>query len=320
MPAVHVKDIQPAPEPIRTSWDEEKMRELVNSIHENGLIVPIKVRPVAVDGVNTYYEVVYGHRRLEACKRANIEVIEAVIDGVDDETAMMQALTENLVREDMTHYDVAVALKTIKDQTGKTNQQIAEMFGWEYESTVRQYFDLLRPEVEAVIGTGTDPGFITTGLVHRVLIGAGDDKSIVPQVLKKASEEGLTVRQAHNVAKSIAAAQDPRRKKFLKDVQYSPFLHDPLMNQERADKYGSRDPAMNWADPPAADESWKALPEAKVALDMPLTALGWLDQTQKLIDAGKLPPEGIPFLMARWSKVCARIEKMYEDNGERHEE
>ena len=57
--------IAPSPTPVRTTWDEDKMNELAQSIKEQGVIVPVKVRPV-----NGHYELVYGHRRTEASRRA----------------------------------------------------------------------------------------------------------------------------------------------------------------------------------------------------------------------------------------------------------
>ena len=75
---IKLNDIKPSPEPIRSKWDEEAMEELKKSIAEQGLIVPIKVR--RLDGE---YEIVYGHRRVEAMRRLGWKECEAIVEGME---------------------------------------------------------------------------------------------------------------------------------------------------------------------------------------------------------------------------------------------
>ena len=105
--------IQPSPNPIRKTWDDDKMDELAQSIKEQGLIVPVKVRPTD----NAHYEVVYGHRRVEACRRAGLDKVEAIIEGMDDTDTLIQALIENVQREDMNPIDKGKALVRLQEQT-----------------------------------------------------------------------------------------------------------------------------------------------------------------------------------------------------------
>ena len=122
---ISIKSIKGATNPIRTSEDKEKMGELVQSIAEQGLIVPIKVRPLGDE-----YEVVYGHRRLHACKELGLAEIECIVEGVDDHNHLIQALTENVVREDMSEPDIARSIKAMKGDYGITNEEVAKMLGW----------------------------------------------------------------------------------------------------------------------------------------------------------------------------------------------
>ena len=55
--------IKPSPRPVRSTWDEDALNQLAQSIKEQGLIVPIKVREIGGE-----YEIVYGHRRVEALR------------------------------------------------------------------------------------------------------------------------------------------------------------------------------------------------------------------------------------------------------------
>ena len=114
-----IDHIKPSPEPIRSSMDEDKLLELAQSIKEQGMIVPIKIRPDGFsicddhdlgftegcpicedvweqmwgykndDWLDEQYpkqafEIVYGHRRYEACKLAGIDEIDVIVEEPDD--------------------------------------------------------------------------------------------------------------------------------------------------------------------------------------------------------------------------------------------
>ena len=74
-------------------YTEEKMDEMVESVREHGVITPILVRPRKEgDG----YEIISGHNRVEACRRADIETIPATIRDLDDDTAIILMVDSNL--------------------------------------------------------------------------------------------------------------------------------------------------------------------------------------------------------------------------------
>ena len=74
-------------------YTEEKMDEMVESVREHGVITPILVRPKKEgDG----YEIISGHNRVEACRRAGIETIPATIRDLDDDTAIILMVDSNL--------------------------------------------------------------------------------------------------------------------------------------------------------------------------------------------------------------------------------
>ena len=69
------------------------MREMVESVTEFGVISPIIVRP---NPNGEGYEIVSGHNRVEACRRANINQIPAIIREIDDDTAIILMVDSNL--------------------------------------------------------------------------------------------------------------------------------------------------------------------------------------------------------------------------------
>lgn len=91
--------------PLRASVDVGGLEELADSIRSLGLIEPIVVR---VDGENL--EVVAGHRRLMACRMAELAQVQVLIqDAGDDEKTVARRLHENLIRRDLTPIEEAVA-------------------------------------------------------------------------------------------------------------------------------------------------------------------------------------------------------------------
>lgn len=105
--------ISPSPNPVRKTWDEDALNDLANSIKRHGLIVPIKVQP-AGEG----YQVIYGHRRVEAAKRAKLKEVEAIVEGLTDLDALLQATIENVNREQMNVIEEAQAVREIREMSG----------------------------------------------------------------------------------------------------------------------------------------------------------------------------------------------------------
>ena len=78
-------------------YPEEKMQEMVESVTEHGILMPILVRPIdSGEG----YEIISGHNRVEACIRAGIKKIPATIREMDDDTATILMVDSNLRQRD----------------------------------------------------------------------------------------------------------------------------------------------------------------------------------------------------------------------------
>ena len=91
--------------------DNEEMDQLVESIMAHGVLTPLVVRPLE----NGEYEVISGHRRLHACKRAGIESVPAVITEMDRDAAAIALVDSNLHREHILPSEKAFAYKLIMD-------------------------------------------------------------------------------------------------------------------------------------------------------------------------------------------------------------
>ena len=105
--------------------DNEEMDQLTWSILTQGLLTPLVVRPME----NGEYEVISGHRRLHACKKAGIETVPALITDMDRDAAAIALVDSNLHREKILPSEKAFAYKLKRDalsHQGKTSHQVGE--------------------------------------------------------------------------------------------------------------------------------------------------------------------------------------------------
>jgi ParB family chromosome partitioning protein len=148
--------------------DNEEMDQLVWSVLTEGLLTPLVVRPLP----NGEYEVVSGHRRLHACKKAGIETVPALITDMDRDAAAIALVDSNLHREKILPSEKAFAYKlkmeAMKRQgqrTDLTSAQLgrkletAEMIGeqnGESRNQVRRYIRLtnLIPNILDMVDQG----------------------------------------------------------------------------------------------------------------------------------------------------------------------
>lgn len=204
---IELEKIKPSAKPIRVSFDENKLNELASSIREQkGLIVPIKVRPV--DGG---YEVIYGHRRLEAAKRAGLLEIECIVEDADNTNTLVQGLIENVMREDMTPIDTARALQRLQEETKWSNLEV-ERQGIMGNHQVSMLLALLNEAKEVqelvvnVAGNEIPEGKITESHVRAVRQVLENSISDRTPIINKAAHEGLTVAQTRQVAEDVKEA------------------------------------------------------------------------------------------------------------------
>ena len=99
--------------------DNEEMDQLVWSVLTQGLLTPLVVRPLP----NGDYEVVSGHRRLHACKKAEIETVPALITDMDRDAAAIALVDSNLHREKILPSEKAFAYKMKLEAMNRQGQR-----------------------------------------------------------------------------------------------------------------------------------------------------------------------------------------------------
>ena len=143
--------------------DNEEMDQLVWSVLTQGLLTPLVVRPLP----NGEYEVVSGHRRLHACKKAGIETVPALITDMDRDAAAIALVDSNLHREKILPSEKAFAYKLklealkhqgTSSQVGtklRTDEMIAQQTG-DSRNQVQRYIRLtnLIPNILDMVDEG----------------------------------------------------------------------------------------------------------------------------------------------------------------------
>ena len=119
-----VEAIRPSPFQARTSFNEQELAGLAQSIRENGLLQPISVR--RVEGG---YELVAGERRLRACKLAKMHTIPSILCDYPDERTAALGLLENLQREDLNPFEQAQGLRDVIVLWDCTQAEAAKRLG-----------------------------------------------------------------------------------------------------------------------------------------------------------------------------------------------
>ena len=136
---IDIAQITPNPNQPRREFDQEALQELAASIRELGIIQPITLRKQEGDR----YQIIAGERRWRASQLAGLTKIPAYIVTVEDQNAMEMALVENIQREDLNAIEIALAYQHLADETGMTQNRIAERVG-KSRAAVTNFLRLLK--------------------------------------------------------------------------------------------------------------------------------------------------------------------------------
>lgn len=135
---IPVTQIFPNPHQPRTEFLEGELKQLSESIRQNGILQPLTVRKA-----ETGYELVSGERRLRAGRMAGLTSMPCIIIDVTERSSALLALVENIQREDLTFFDEACAIEQLIDLYGMTQEDAALKLGMA-QSTVANKLRLLK--------------------------------------------------------------------------------------------------------------------------------------------------------------------------------
>jgi ParB family chromosome partitioning protein len=194
----------------RKNFNDEKIKELAETIHQKGLIQPIILKRT---GEN--FELVVGERRLRAAKYLKLKKISAVVyDDISKQETMELALIENIQRENLNPIEEAEAYRVLLQEYGLTQSDLASRTGKD-RSSIANYLRLLTlpDKVRHMVGEGKLPA----GAARVILAVPGEKEKI--ELAERTIKKGYSVRELEKIVYGNGKKR-LRRKATIK----SPFL------------------------------------------------------------------------------------------------
>ena len=202
---LNLNDIDPNPFQPRTTWNDQQLRELADSIKVNGIIQPIVVRRKG-----SRFEIVAGERRFRAAEIAGINKIPAMIRATEDSEMLALALVENIHRADLNPIEKAKAYQNFMETFGLTQEQAAQKLGQD-RSVVANYIRLLNlpAEVKQMLIDGS----LDMGHARAILSLPTDD--LRKKLANRALAGRLSVREVERLVRLALSEKDETRQKLI---------------------------------------------------------------------------------------------------------
>ncbi|HYC83294.1 MAG TPA: ParB/RepB/Spo0J family partition protein [Candidatus Paceibacterota bacterium] len=232
---IEVDKIKPNPYQPRREFNQDRLRDLADSIRQYGVLQPIAVTRKEVyseDGsMRVEYELIAGERRWRASQLAGISVMPAVIRSGEDTDKMKleMAIIENLQREDLNPVDRAQAFQRLISEFSLKHHEVAKKMGKsrEYVSNSVRILALPMDILDALVA-----GKITEGHTRPILMLADrpeEQKTLFQEIVAKR----LTVREAEGIARRIAYERIRKKDAFV-----DPQIIE--MEEQLTEKLGTR--------------------------------------------------------------------------------
>ena len=208
----------------RTFFDEEKLKELSESIKKNGMIQPIAVRKN--NSSSEPYEIVAGERRWLAAQKAGLHDVPITILDLNDSETLEVAIVENIQREDLNVVEEAKGYKRLNEEFGYDQDKIAKMMS-KSRSHISNTLRLLNLPKDII--AMLEQGELTAGQA-RPLIGMPNASSIAEEIVAKK----LSARSIENIKKkkSKSFTIDPNIFDAQRDIERSIGLKVTIQNKK----------------------------------------------------------------------------------------
>ncbi len=189
-----ISQVEPGLNQPRKRFEQGALDDLAESIRVHGIIQPLTVRRLATG----YYQIIAGERRWRAAKAAGLQEVPAVIIEADDRKVMELGLIENLQREDLNPAEEARGYRTLMEEYGLTQEQVAQQMGKSRPAITNTLRLLALPdEVMQLLEEGT----LSAGHARALL--SLPSPGLQREAAKRVVEEQLSVRQTEALVKAL---------------------------------------------------------------------------------------------------------------------
>ena len=209
---VDVNEIDPNVQQPRKTFDDEKLKELAQSIKTYGI-----VQPIIVHQQDGRYMIIAGERRYRAAREAGLKTVPVVVKEYSQSELMEVSLVENLQREDLNPIEQAQAMRLLMDEHRLTQERLSDRIGKSRSAVANTLRLLALPEkVKQMVISGA-----LSGGHARCLVALESDEEKI-SFAQKISALGLSVRAAEAMVqkKQRRGAQAKRKGS---DIARDPF-------------------------------------------------------------------------------------------------
>jgi ParB family chromosome partitioning protein len=211
--------IERNPNQTRTSFDEEKLAELAQSISATGVVQPVTVRELP----GGRYQLIMGERRWRASQIAGKTTVPAIVRQVSDEQAMEMTIVENLQRADLNPMEQARAYERLSREFKLTQEQMAQRTGKD-RASVGNFLRLLK--LPSGMQTLVEEGALSFGHARALLALETPERIIAAS--NKVLALAMSVRQTETYIQGLL---NPESRPKEKENKPAPPPQDPNVRE-----------------------------------------------------------------------------------------
>lgn len=202
---IEIGSIFANPNQPRKAFDQTALQELADSISKHGVIMPI-----IVNKSGDRYMIIAGERRFRASKLAGLKTVPTIVKNYNERQIKEISLIENLQREDLNPIEAATAMRSLMDDYGMTQEDLADRIGKSRPAIANTLRLLsLSQEVIKMVANGA----LSAGHA-RAIISLPPTEQI--KTAENAIKEGLSVREVERRVKDYFDPPEVKEKKRIK--------------------------------------------------------------------------------------------------------
>ncbi len=221
---VEINKIRPNPQQPRRDFDNEGLKELSKSIRKYGILQPLLVSKVEEEsnrGMNVYYQLIAGERRLRGAKLAGLPNVPVIVrddlapKGEKDRTNLEVALIENIQRTDLNPIEEADAYGRLSKEFSLTQKEIADKVGKSREVVANAIRLLGLPkDIRVSLRLGK------LSRAHARALLAFNDENKQREMYKQILAGGISSREVEGIASTAKSLRQVQGKQAKKDHRY----------------------------------------------------------------------------------------------------
>jgi ParB family chromosome partitioning protein len=229
---VPVTQIRPCPFQPRRDFAEETLRELADSMREQGVLQPLVVRPREGG-----YELIAGERRWRAAQMAGLVELPVLVREADDRKVLELALIENLQRENLNPIEEALGYSKLIKDFALTQEEAAVKVG-KNRATVANLLRLL--QLHADVQNYLRSGLLSFGHARAILgiAHADSQKQLAEEVIR----DGLSVRATEQLVneRNVQRVPHGQNGSVAKKPGFVPDVHISALQGQLQQRFGTK--------------------------------------------------------------------------------